>query len=116
MKKHRLHSGNYIEQLDVLRNGIIGAITGFLIGLIVVAIISYNQYFPPEIPNITYFFIVLVLTMFCTWEGGLIGIANENKKLEEFQDDLNNGKYLILIYARSSQESIISDNDGKKTS
>ncbi len=107
IKKHNLHSGNYIEQLDIMRDGIIGAVIGFVLGLIVVAYISFNQYFPPEVPSITYVFIVILLTMFCSWEGGLAGIANENKKLAEFHDDLKAGKYLILVYARAHQEQAI---------
>jgi len=42
---------------------------------------------------------VFVATMFGAWEGGLIGIGAENKKLERFHDDLEAGRYLILIYA-----------------
>lgn len=107
IKKHHLHSGNYIEQLDIMRDGILGAIIGFILGLIVVAVISFNQYFPPEVPTVTYYFIVIILTMFCSWEGGLAGIASENKKLSEFHDDLKAGKYLILVYARACQEEAI---------
>ena len=109
IKKHHLHSGNYIEQLDIMRDGIIGAVIGLILGLITIAIISYNQYFPPEVPNITYAFIVILLTLFCSWEGGLAGIANENKKLAEFHDDLEAGKYLILVYARACQEQAITE-------
>jgi hypothetical protein len=104
IKKHHLHSGNYIEQLDIMRDGIIGAVIGFILGLIVIAVITANEYFPPEIPNISYFFIVILLTMFCSWEGGLAGIANENKKLAAFHDDLEAGKYLILVYAQANKE------------
>ena len=114
MKKHQLHSGNYIEKLDVLRDGILGAIIGLCIGLIIVAFISYKEYFPPEVPNISYFAIVIVLTMFCAWQGGLTGIASENKKLEAFHDDLDAGKYLILVYARASQEDAITNMMAKK--
>ena len=107
IKKHHLHSGNYLEQLDILRDGIIGAIIGLVLGLIIVAVISINNYFPPEVPSISYFFIIILLTLFCSWEGGLAGIANENKKLSEFQSDIEAGKYLILVYARACQEEAI---------
>lgn len=109
IKKHHLHSGNYIEQLDIMRDGILGAIIGFIIGLVIVSIISFNQYFPPEVPSITYYFIVIIVTMFCSWEGGLAGIASENKKLAEFHDDIEGGKYLILVYAFANQEETITE-------
>lgn len=107
IKKHRLHSGNYIEQLDIMRDGIVGAFIGFFLGLITIAVIIFNEYFPPEVPDISYFFIVILLTLFCCWEGGLAGIANQNKKLSEFHDDLKAGKYLILIYAHATKEEAI---------
>lgn len=107
IKKHHLHSGNYIEQLDIMRDAILGAIIGLILGLISVAVISFNDYFPPEVPSITNYFIVMMFTMFCSWEGGLLGITNENKKLSEFHDDLEEGKYLILVYARANQEEAI---------
>jgi ABC-type lipoprotein release transport system permease subunit len=35
LNKKKIHSSNYLEQLDILRYGIIGAIAGFIIGLMV---------------------------------------------------------------------------------
>ena len=51
-----------------------------------------------------YFFVVVVFTLFGAWVGGLTGIDKENKKLKRFHDDIEAGKYLILIYARKDQE------------
>jgi hypothetical protein len=34
LNKHKIHSGNYLEQLDILRFGIIGAMSGLLVGLV----------------------------------------------------------------------------------
>src|SRR5260370_40057221 len=33
LKRHQIHSSNYFETLDVVREGFIGALLGFLIGL-----------------------------------------------------------------------------------
>ena len=48
-----------------------------------------------------------VATLFGAWEGGLTGIATENKKLAKFHHDIDAGRYLILIYARKHQGSIV---------
>ena len=48
-----------------------------------------------------------VATLFGAWEGGLIGVEKKNKKIERFSDDIEAGKYLILIYARRDQESVV---------
>ena len=42
--------------------------------------------------------------MFGAWEGGLIGIGLENRKLARFHDDIEAGRFLVLIYALKEQE------------
>jgi hypothetical protein len=56
-----------------------------------------------------YFAVVVVFTLFGAWVGGLTGIDKENKKLRRFHEDIQAGKYLILIYARKEQEDKIRD-------
>ena len=107
LRKMKIHSSNYLEQLDLLRFGIMGAIIGFLIGLLAANWLESAKPFGPDVPNIVYFAVVGVLTCFGAWEGGLIGIANENKKVSLFHDDIENGKYLILIYARREHEAAV---------
>lgn len=104
LKKEHLHSSNYLETLDLLRDGIIGAIIGFFVGLMVAGLLMAFEVFGPTVPSFVYLIIVAVITLFGAWEGGLMGIANENKKLAAFHDDIEAGKHLILIYARKSQQ------------
>jgi hypothetical protein len=52
------------------------------------------------VPVVAYFFLVAVATLFGAWVGGLVGIDSENNKLKRFHDDIEAGKYLVLIYAR----------------
>ena len=107
LRKMKIHSSNYLEQLDILRFGIIGAILGFMVGLCAAYFLKSSQPFGPDVPDIVYFAVVGVLTCFGTWEGGLIGIASENKKIALFHDDIQSGKYLILIYAKKEKEGIV---------
>ena len=58
--------------------------------------------FGPDIPRYVFFVLVAVATMFGAWEGGLTGIARENRKLA-IPCDIEAGKYLILVYARRSR-------------
>ena len=37
----------------------------------------------------------------------MIGVEKENKKLERFHEDIEAGRFLILIYARRDQESVV---------
>ncbi len=100
LKQHQIHSSNYLETLDLIRDGLIGAVLGFLAGLLGVWALQYFDALGPKIhvPMLVNYAIVATVTLFGAWEGGLIGIATEHKKIARFRDDLDAGKYLILIY------------------
>jgi len=102
--KRHIHSANYIERLDILRDGLVGTATGFGISVLVVLYLLVAEPFGPNMPWPAYLAIVAVLSMFGAWVGGLTGIASENKKMNLFHDDLESGKYLIIIYARKTEE------------
>jgi hypothetical protein len=109
LKQQHIHSSNYLETLDLIRDGLIGAVVGFLAGLLGVWALQYFQPLGPNVhvPSFVYYLIVAVATLFGAWEGGLIGVASENKKLARFHDDLEAGKYLILIYALKAKEDTV---------
>lgn len=109
LKKEQIHSGNYIEKLDILRYGIIGAVIGFICGLVVAGIMIVTEPFGSEAKNIIYYAVIILLTCFGAWSGGLTGVASENKKIAAFNSDIETGKYLILIYARSERENIVKE-------
>ena len=103
LKTQHIHSSNYLETLDIVRDGFIGAAVGLLVGLIGAALLMYFDPFGTEVPNFVYVIVVAVATLFGAWVGGLTGIATENKKLAKFHHDIEAGRYLILIYARKKQ-------------
>ena len=109
LKQQHIHSSNYLETLDLIRDGLIGAIVGFLVGLAGVWALQYFEPFGPNIhvPSWVFYAIVAAATCFGAWEGGLIGVATENKKIARFHEDLEAGKYLILIYALKSKEDTV---------
>lgn len=103
LKTQHIHSSNYLETLDIVRDGFIGASIGLLVGIVLALLAMYFEPFGPGVPQIVYVIIAGVATLFGAWEGGLTGIATENKKLAKFHHDLVAGRYLILIYARKKQ-------------
>ncbi len=106
LKKRHIHAGNYLETLDFIREGFLGAAIGLFAG--VVGCILLDQFGPfKNIPWFVYVALCGVATLFGAWEGGLIGVEKENKKLERFHEDIEAGRYLILIYARRDQESVV---------
>jgi hypothetical protein len=108
LKKHQIHSSNYLETLDIVRDGFIGAALGFLIGLAGIGLLIYLRPFGAHVvPAFVYAILVGVATLFGAWEGGLVGIDSEHKKLAKFHDDLIAGKYLILVYVRKHREAAV---------
>jgi hypothetical protein len=103
LKREQIHSSNYLETRDLVRDGLIGAAVGAAGGLIGAGLLGVFEPFGPDIPRVVYFIVVVVLTLFGAWVGGMTGIASENRKLQRFHDDIEAGKYLILIYARKNQ-------------
>lgn len=103
LKNEKLHSSNWLETKDLLRQGFIGANIGFIVGVLLAGGLLLFKPFGPHFPSVAYFFIVVVATLFGAWVGGLTGMDSENQKLKRFHNDIEAGKYLILIYARKGQ-------------
>ena len=107
LKKEQIHSSNYLETLDILRNGGIGGLIGFIVGVFAAGALMFFKPFGPQIPELVYLIVIVLLTLFGIWEGGLAGVALENRKLSKFRDELEDGKYLILIYTLKKQNKTI---------
>ncbi len=114
LKKEHIHTSNYLETKDLVRDGIIGANLGFIAGVVAAALFMFFEPFGPDIPRVIYLFVAVVITLFGAWVGGLTGIDSENKKLSRFHDEIEAGKYLILIYARKIHEEAVRTMMGNK--
>ena len=87
----------------------IGANIGFISGVLIAGGLFLFEPFGPNIPNVAFFFMVVAATGFGAWVGGLTGIDSENQKLRRFHTAIEEGKYLILIYARKGVGEKIKD-------
>jgi hypothetical protein len=116
LKQQHVHAGNYLETRDVVRDGCIGAMLGLIAGLIGIGLLAYFKPLGAEvqIPTFVYVLLTGVATLFGAWEGGLVGIEKENKKLKRFHDEIAAGKYLILVYVRKHMETKVRDMMLKK--
>ncbi|MEN8261028.1 MAG: hypothetical protein ABFS02_10655 [Pseudomonadota bacterium] len=103
--KRHIHSANYIHKLDIVRYGERGAVLGFLISLGAVAYVMTAQPFGPDGGGaLAYVAICGFLTLFGAWVGGLAGLTHENQKIAMFHDEVERGKYLLLIDVRTDEE------------
>jgi hypothetical protein len=100
LKKERIHSSNYIETLDFIRTGLLGAYIGFFVGMFGALLLMATQTFGANAPISAYLAFMIIATLFGAWVGGMYGVGVENKKLSQFHTDIQSGKYLFLIYSR----------------
>jgi hypothetical protein len=107
LTQQQIHSANYLETLDVIRDGYLGAAIGFIAGLVGIGLMQYFEPFGPDVPTVVYVALVAAATLFGAWEGGLWGVDSENKKLRNFRAEIEAGKYLILVYVRKYQEATV---------
>jgi hypothetical protein len=104
LSRHQLHSSNYLETMDLLRNGLIGAALGFLFALLFISAISFIELFGGSLPPLALLGIIVLLTSFGAWQGGLIGISSENRKIQPFLPAIKAGEHLLLVYANRKEE------------
>jgi len=107
LRQQQIHSANYLETLDVIRDGFVGAGIGFAAGLVGIALLEYYEPFGPDVPLFVYLILIAAATLFGAWEGGLTGVATENRKLRRFHDEIEAGTFLLLVYVRRSQEETV---------
>ncbi len=103
LKRERIHSSNYIETLDFVRTGLLGAIVGFFVGMFAIFLIMASGIFGSNASIVAYLPVILLTTLFGGWIGGLLGAGMENKKLSHFHQEIVDGQYLFLIYARKGE-------------
>ncbi|MBV1911594.1 MAG: hypothetical protein KUG78_20045 [Kangiellaceae bacterium] len=102
-QKH-IHSSNYLETLDLFHGSTVGGFIGFLVACVAVALTAYYDPFGFPLSNGIYLLMFIFFTLFGIWEGGLYGIDSENQKIAPFHDEIESGKFLVLVYAAKEQE------------
>ncbi len=102
--ERRIHSANDFQQLDIIRFGERGAVVGFIFAILVTIFVLNFKPFGPNPGALIYLAIFGFITMFGAWVGGLAGIASENHKIALYRNELEAGKYLIMIDVRKGQE------------
>lgn len=95
--QHHIHSATTYQQLDVIhtgeRWGFVGAGVGLAVGLLAWA----TQLLPWGVDAFSVFLMSVVGGLFGAWQGGLVGLTRENYKIAPFHDDIEAGRYLIMV-------------------
>lgn len=107
LHRRHLHSATPSQTQEFWRFGERGALIGFVLGVILSAlIIGAFGYFQNRYIIATLVITALV-TMHGAWAGGLAGMANENFKIKRFHGDIEQGKFLLMIDVAHGQQARI---------
>lgn len=105
--KHHLHSTTPLQELDIIRSGERGVITGLAVGTLFVAVMMMTSNFGQ---NVHWLWLVVAVGFFASfgaWVGGLVGISSENYKIKKFHNHIEAGQYLLLIDVDALQKPLI---------
>jgi len=102
--KRHIHSANYFQKLDIIRNAERGAMLGFVGAVLATAYVITAEPFGPNLSGLVYVAIFGFITLFGAWIGGLTGLATENQKVAQYHSEIEAGKFLIMIDVRAGEE------------
>lgn len=90
---HHLHGSGPLQRTDFIHWALRGALFGLVLSLFVVTCLLWQT----KLPHVVMVSTMLLLTMFCTWVGGLIGISHVHYKVARYYDRLQAGEYLMMV-------------------
>ncbi len=103
LHSHHINSAHYWQQFDLvhtaLRGTLIGAAAGLLLGFTVNVAAGFGWLSVP--------LLVLIGALFGGWLGAFLGLYHENYKISRFHDDIEAGKYLIMVDVHKDKEAQI---------
>lgn len=94
---HQLHTASVLDRTDLPRFVERGAIIGFALGLVVLLPLAFMNLVP--LPGAAWIALFAFMVAAGAWVGGFGGIQNENYRIKPFHDDIEAGKYLIMVDA-----------------
>ena len=103
--RHHLHSTTPLQELDIIRSGERGVLIGLTIGLLLTGYIALTSSVGAQLNWMGQVASIILFGLFGAWVGGLVGVSTENYKIQRFHQDIENGRYLLLIDVNRSQKS-----------
>lgn len=95
--KNNIHPANPVQQQDIIHSGEQGAILGLVGGLILLSTIVLFHPFSIEVGWGISLAVIIFVTFFGAWVGGIVGISHDNYKISKFRDSIDAGKHLLVV-------------------
>jgi hypothetical protein len=105
--RHHIHSATPIHQLDIVHTGERWAMVGALVCFIVALSVHPGGVLPWLTSPISVLLFTLVGGLFGAWQGGMVGKTRENYKIEPFHEDIEAGRYLVMVDVGKDDEATV---------
>ncbi len=109
---HKIHSANPIHQLDFIHTAVRFAFVGLIAGLLLASglwILERVGVLDLSIGWLAFALLGGLGLCFGAWEGGLVGLTRENYKIERYHDEIEAGKYLIMVDVKPDQRPLVKE-------
>ena len=102
--RHNLHSALPLHRHDTVRFGERGALIGGVIGFGLGMLFFWMQVLPWPFDRFWVVMAVLFGAVLGALQGGFAGSRRENYKIEDFHDDIDAGRMLIMVDVRPTNK------------
>ena len=92
---HQLHTASVLDRTDLPRFVERGALIGFVLALAVLIPLSFLDVL--TMPAAAWIALFAFMVAAGAWVGGFGGIQSENYRIQPFHQDIEAGKYLIMV-------------------
>lgn len=103
---NQLNEVEAVLKKDVVHGTELGALVGFICAAAVL-LLFWASGLTASYTWVPAIFLAIVVLGFCTWEGGLIGIQEPNVNFRRFQQELREGKHILLVDVTTQQEAAL---------
>lgn len=95
---HHVHEASIFEERDLLHSAVRYGTVGFGVGLVLSLIFMVVQPMGWQFDWLNAIFMLALCSGFGGWLGGLSGIAHRNYRISQYENELKNGKAIMLVY------------------
>lgn len=103
---HSVHEASILEERDIIHSTVRGGFAGIIAGACISFLVHSFQPYGWDVQPINMFLIILLTTGFGGWMGGLYGISHRNYRLSNYEEELQNGKAIMLVYTDEEHASM----------
>lgn len=95
---HKIHEASIFEERDIIHSAVRFGFLGLGAGIVISVMLFVFQPWGWQFNAVNAFFMLALCTGFGTWIGGLSGISHRNYRLSKYENELKNGKAIMLVY------------------